>query len=209
MTVLGLHFDDGLLELEAGASDHRPVLLGTVVAEEHRRSEPIRLDGVRRILGAHRCDEDAAGSQPTTHRGEELGQVGARDMGQRVEGDDRVEAGRRDVEGRHVRLDERRLRNGGTCELDLPSRDIDAGHMPPGGEGAGHRNAGAAAEVEDVGTGRDALERLGQPAQPCRGGSRVAPRVVAIGDRVVSVGDDLARVHGVVDALRHDQITTS
>ena len=41
------------------------------------------------------------------------------------------------------------------------------------------------------------------------GGSGVAPRVVALGDRVVAVGDDLARVDGVVETLRHDALTTS
>ena len=81
--------------------------------------------------------------------------------------------------------------------------------MPPGGEGTGDRDAGAAAEVEDVGARRDALERLCQPAQADGGGSGVAPRVVALGDRVVTVGDDLARVHGLVETLRHDEITTS
>ena len=126
--VLGLHFDDGLLELEAGAPDEGPVLLRAVVAEEHRRTEPVRLDRVRRILGAHRCDEDAARSQPAAHRGEQLRQVGARDMRQRVEGDDRVEARRGEVECRHVGMDERRLRDGGAGELDLSSRDVDAGH---------------------------------------------------------------------------------
>ena len=81
--------------------------------------------------------------------------------------------------------------------------------LPPGGERAGHRNAGAAAEVEDVGTRRDPLERRASQRSRVGGRSGVAPLVVALGDRVVAVGDDPRGSHGVSTSLGHDAITTS
>ena len=70
-----------ILDLEAGSPDQRAVLLRPVVAEEHRRAEPVVLDVVGRILGAHRSRRARRRPQPAVDRVEEVRQVGSRARG--------------------------------------------------------------------------------------------------------------------------------
>src|SRR6185295_13453925 len=78
--VLGLLLDHGFLELEPRLSNERAIPLRTVVAEEHRGTEPVVLHLIGRILGAHRGDQDAAGSEPSMDRDEQRREIGARDV---------------------------------------------------------------------------------------------------------------------------------
>ena len=65
----------------------------------------------------------------------------------------------------------------------------------PSASARGHRDAGAAAELQDVAAGGDQLERQAEVAEAGLGGSEGAPGEVALGDRVVALGDDPFRVH--------------
>ena len=85
--------------------------------------------------------------------GEEAGQVGPRDVRQRVVGHDRIEAVGRQVQPGHVGMDEARPGDGRPGELDLPGGDVDAGDRAAIRQRTGHRHAGTAAQVEDLAPG--------------------------------------------------------
>ena len=81
-----------------------------------------------------------------------------------------------------------------------------AGEPATDGEADGHRDPGAAAELEDLGAGGD--QRVGaiQGGPARRRGSQRAPGEVAIGDPVVAGRDDGG---GIVHGDRHDPTISS
>ena len=136
---------------------------------------------------------------PREQPGEQL----ARDVVERVEGDDRVEAAGREVERREVGAEELGFGNRGACPLDLPRRDVDAGHAEPRREPLRVRHAGAAAELEHARAVREARRQLVLPVAPGVADDAVAPCGERLADRVVAVGDDLR------SRVRHSTTTRS
>ena len=84
------------------------------------------------------------------------------------------------------------------ARLDLRRRDVDPGHIPAVGERRGHRDAGAAAQLEDPGAGRDQIARQAQVREPRLGRPERAPLEIPARGRVVAAGDDPTRIGGVV-----------
>src|SRR5207247_5319915 len=128
----------------------------------HVDAEPVGLDPARVVLDTERGDEHDAGAQPASDPGEQRRVLITRDMGQRIEGDHGVEAGRRAVDRRHVGLDERRRWNVGASQRDLRPGDVDAHETAADREGRRNRDAGAKAQLADVWYPRETLTVEGQ-----------------------------------------------
>ena len=195
MTVFGFDRDLRALDGEAGPLDEAPVRLGPEVAEVHVDPEPVRLHVARLVVGAHRGEEEAAGPEPAPDPTEQVPLLVPRHMRQRVERHDGVEACRLEVERGHVGLRERGARDVAACRRDLRRGNVDPGHGPALRECSGHRDAGAAAQFQDVATGRNQLQREGQVPTARRRWPEVAPGEIALGDRVIALRDDPFRVH--------------
>ena len=96
----------------------------------------------------------------------------------------------------------RRARSGGrrpicVAEMSTP------GQAATVGERRGHRHPGAAAELEDVGAGRDQRVREIEGPTPRRRRSERAPREISLGDPVVAGGDDPLRVEACASSASH------
>ena len=126
-------------------------------------AQPVVLDPARVVLDAHRRDEHAARPQPARGSGR---RAAARRPVARASGS-RTRRPRRRTPAANATAVMSAWRNvaPGTfarAQPDLRRRDVDPGHVPAVGERRGHRDAGAAAQLEDLGTGRDQIAR---PAQ--------------------------------------------
>ena len=144
-------------------------------------------------------------SQPLT-RADHRRLVDARQVGQRVEGRDRVDRGRQPLERRDVGLDERRGGDARAGALELGTRGIHARDPAPPRQRLGHRRPLSAAQVEHLGAVGHGGEHLRQEALGLAAGRRDRPRRVPVGDAIVALAHDPsgigARGGSVVPSVR-------
>src|SRR4051812_12844347 len=113
-------------ELEARLADEPERHLRLVAAEE--RLEPVQPPPVPagRVVGAEVGGRRPALPQPDGDAAENRRVLLARDVIQHVEGDDRVERRRLEVDLRQIGLDEPRVRDALACAANLLRGDVDA-----------------------------------------------------------------------------------
>src|SRR6185437_393671 len=109
----------------------------------------------------------------------------ARDVVERVEGQDRVERPVRELELGEVRADELGPRDRGASPLDLPRRDVDAGEGEPLRETPRLGRPGPAAELEHSRAVVQARDELLLPLPARVTDDLLAPRGEGVADRVV------------------------
>ena len=132
---------------------------GSKPGEEHRDAEPVLLDLVVGVARAEREHEPPARPEPREHPREHRRVLGARQVVEDEERDDRVERLERELDRREVRLDERGVRESLASERELPRREVDPRVPPAVGERGRHRRR-PASELEHVGVRRQPLEDL-------------------------------------------------
>ena len=113
------------------------------------------------------------------------------DVVEDVEGGDRVEGARRQLELGEVRADELRLRDGRAGALDLARRDVHAGHGEPLREPPRLRRPAAAAELEQARARLETGDEVVLPLAARVADDLLAPGGEGLADGVVAVGDDL------------------
>src|SRR4029078_10454236 len=103
--------------------------------------------------------EEPARPEPRADPAEQRPELLTGQVRQRVERNDGVEGRGRPLESRHGGDEEFGVRDVGPGSLDLARTDVDTGDLSARRDPCGHRDAGAAAELEDVRTGRDPFVR--------------------------------------------------
>lgn len=96
--------------LQASLLYESPVYLSVKVAEVHRCPQPFLLDIPRRLLCPHRRHKEPTRTEPPHDRVEQLLVFLPWYVGDRVEGGYTVETGGRQIQRRHVRMDEVHIR---------------------------------------------------------------------------------------------------
>jgi len=162
--------------------ERRTIFQRVAIVFRPRRAKPIRLDIARLGVGAHGRDQQAARLQPAGDSAQQPGVFLARQVDDRVERRDRVEASRWEIDRRHIGMDESRRWNIAPRQLDVPGRDVDAGHVEALGQRGRGRDARAAAKIEHCRAGGQPVEQLGGIAcarrfAPCRPRPRAFPRL--------------------------------
>src|SRR5262245_1268028 len=177
---------------ETRVRDQSPRGVRIVAAPEHRRAQPVVLVSVGGVAAAQRRDEQPAGAQPPERAPEQLRVPIARDVDDRVEGGDRVEGDRREVDCCTVRRAELRMRDSIAGDGDAPRRDVDAGQVKVRGKHPSRLPARAAAEFEQRCAGGKAADQL--PSETIALGltRRGRPVRVSLGEDVVAVLNDRA-----------------
>jgi len=133
--------------------------------------------------------------------------LGARQVEEQIEGDNRVKRLGLEVHPRYVRVDEGRLGNALAGERDLRLGDLDPGQTPPFGQDARRVDPGARAELKHVRRRRQQGEEIGEVAQPGRARYLRLPLVEPSGDRVVAFGHKtLGIVHRQILAVGGSQV---
>ena len=149
---------------QAGLASRRRLTRAEKWLKIHVDAEPVRLDPAGVVLDAERGDEHATRSQPAPDRAE--GAPRARRAGRastrRTRRPRRGFAGR-PVERREISMNEVRRGTFRTGSADLPPEMSTPVSRRPA-RAALHRQAGAAAQLQDVGAGRDAA--VGQIERP-------------------------------------------
>ena len=148
-----LVLDDDLVadRLEPGLREQRPVLVAAERSEEHRRAEPVGLDLLPAVAGSERPEQETPGSKPGADVADQRALLGGGNVAEEVERHHRVERGTRDLELGRVRLDEARLRNVVSRELDLHGGDVHPGDPMSARQLTRRGNSAPAPELEDVG----------------------------------------------------------
>src|SRR5207253_5406493 len=130
--------------------------------------------------GTERAEEETAVAKPEPDPGDEAGLFLGRDVPEDEQRDHCIERGRGDLELCHIGVDEARLGNVMSRELDLDGRDVHSRDAMTTGELPGGRNATAAAELEHIGADVETCLEIAHPVHDGRvdlsGPFRVAQR---------------------------------
>src|SRR6185437_2646870 len=140
--------------------------------------------------------EVAAWAQPGGDALEQRALLGARDVADRVERGDPVEAGWWQFDRGHLGLDEAGAWYVLAGKFELAARQVNADHVAMLGQQGGAGNPGSAAEIEHRGALGQAGKQVAQERQAGIAPGLVDPGQVTRGDAVVSGRYDVRRVGG-------------
>jgi hypothetical protein len=107
-----------------------------------------------------------------------------------VGGNDGVERGGRELQLGEVRVQEGRIRDTPACTVELLGGDVHAGQPSALGKHPRRADAGAHAELQDVGPLRQQAQELLDPFDPRGADDLPLPFGEAVGHRVVAGLDD-------------------